>query len=321
MGILDRPPAHGGFQIADPRVAAPGDPYRSVLYYRMATLGPGRMPRLGSSAVDVRGLRLIRDWIARLPLDGGKEPDAARRQTLEQTREEVAAVLSLHEGGDAASALESGAIDKLLASTSGGLRLLEAIGEKRLGDQARSEAIRRAAEHPASEMRDLFERFLPEEQRTRRLGSLIRPEEILALPGDPDRGRRTFFEGAAATCRTCHRIQGQGTDLGPDLSEVGKKFTRAQILESIIEPSKTIDPKYIYYLVETRTGQFQSGLLVSDTPDGIILKSSTNQLLSLPRSGIKNLVPQKQSMMPELLLRDLTAREVADLTAFLSGLK
>ncbi|MGD9858126.1 MAG: hypothetical protein AB7U20_24550, partial [Planctomycetaceae bacterium] len=66
MGIVDVPVAHGGFFIPDVRIVASGVPQRSVMYYRMAKLGPGRMPRLGSSVVDEAGLKLIREWIAGL---------------------------------------------------------------------------------------------------------------------------------------------------------------------------------------------------------------------------------------------------------------
>src|SRR6185295_15838437 len=62
-GAAGTRPVHGAFDIADASVISPGDPFRSILFYRMASLGPARMPRLGSSAVDPSGLRLIHDWI------------------------------------------------------------------------------------------------------------------------------------------------------------------------------------------------------------------------------------------------------------------
>ncbi|MFT5526796.1 MAG: putative repeat protein (TIGR03806 family), partial [Pirellulaceae bacterium] len=67
MGIANVKPAHGGFNIPGANVLTPGDPYRSVLFYRAAKLGPGRMPRLGSSVVDEAGVKLLHDWIAQLP--------------------------------------------------------------------------------------------------------------------------------------------------------------------------------------------------------------------------------------------------------------
>ena len=61
--------------------------------------------------------------------------------------------------------------------------------------------------------------------------------------GDRGQRRRVAVDG--------HKIGEQGGKLGPDLSQIGKKLTRAQIVESLLEPSKTIDPKYVARMVET----------------------------------------------------------------------
>jgi putative heme-binding domain-containing protein len=167
----------------------------------------------------------------------------------------------------------------------------------------------------------LFERYLPEDQRTKRLGSVVKSEEILALPGDIERGRKLFFDVAGVACRTCHRIQGQGGEVGPDLSEIGKKYDRARILENILQPSKDIDPKYLTYLVETKSGQIHTGVLVEKTATEVVLRDAQNKVLRLAATEVESLVTQQQSIMPELLLRDMTAQQVADLTGFLSSLK
>jgi hypothetical protein len=62
-------------------------------------------------------------------------------------------------------------------------------------------------------------------------------------------------------------------------------------------------------------------LLVSKDANKVVLKDATNKRLEVPASEIEVLAPQQTSLMPELLLRDLTAEQVADLTAFLSTLK
>src|ERR1700687_2460883 len=59
--------SQGTFGIHDAKIVAPGDPFGSVLYFRMAKLGPGHMPYIGSSVIDQRGLELIHDWIRQLP--------------------------------------------------------------------------------------------------------------------------------------------------------------------------------------------------------------------------------------------------------------
>src|SRR2546430_10041362 len=67
MKIVGVRPVQGTFEIYNAHIVSPSEPYRSVLFYRMAKLGRGRMPHVGSEFVDERGLRLIYDWIASLP--------------------------------------------------------------------------------------------------------------------------------------------------------------------------------------------------------------------------------------------------------------
>ena len=101
----------------------------------------------------------------------------------------------------------------------------------------------------------------------------------------------------------------------------GKKLTRVQILESLLEPSKTIEPPYVAYLLETTDGKFYTGLLGSKTDKEVVLKVVGDKEVRVPAAKVERLAPQSKSLMPELLLRDLTAEQAADLLEFLSGLK
>ena len=254
MGTVGVRPGQGTFNIPHARILAPGDPYRSVLFYRMAQVGPGRMPRIGSTVVDERGLRLIHDWIRQLPV-----ADSAEAAAVAGARAEAASTLQQLAGEAASPDERARAIERLLASTSAAVQLAQSVAEKSLPKAVRDEVIAKATSSPVSEVRDLFERFLPEEQRTRRLGAVIDPAEILALGGDVEAGRKIFFEAEGVRCRNCHQIRGKGTALGPDLSEIGKQNTPAQLLEAMLEPSKKIDPKYLIYVVETDAGRIHTG--------------------------------------------------------------
>jgi uncharacterized repeat protein (TIGR03806 family) len=306
-------PGQGAFNIANARVLAPHDPYRSILFYRMATLGPGRMPRIGSGVVDVAGVKLIHDWIAALP-GTGVAADAPSRTSAKNT----AAVNQLR---DASADDLPRRIDPLLASTGTALQLMRAVGEADFPARVRDVVVARATQSDTAEVRDLFERFLPEDRRVKRLGTIIRPEQILALPGDVARGRKVFFEASGVQCRNCHRIESKGTEIGPDLDGIGKKYDRAQILDNILNPSRLMDPKYLTHLVETKQGQVFSGLLVARDAAKVVLKDANNKLIEVPAGEVELFVAQQKSLMPDLLLRDLTAEQVADLTAFLSSLK
>jgi len=288
--LLDLRPNHGTFGIAGAQVVHRGNPARSVLYYRMAKLGRGRMPHIGSGVVDEAGLNLMWDWI----------------ESLASLNSE-----SSHSG-------DNGNFATQLASTSGALAALHAIDTHQLCSDISQRIIAEGIASTDPQVRDLFERFVPEELRVRRLGSVVRPAELLAMSGDAERGRRLFFDAAGVTCRNCHRIGTTGNQLGPELSGVGRKLNKAQLLESLLEPSKTVDPKFVTWLVETSQGHVHVGLLKEKTDRQVVLHDAQNKTVRIDVSDVEVLSPQRQSLMPDLLLRDMTPQEVADLLAFLA---
>ena len=311
-------PTQGVFGIHAAHVISPGDPFRSVLLYRMSKLGSGRMPYLGSTEVDRVGIDLIRTWQQTMPQEPAK--DLVSHESAAKLRsDETAALERLLLAAKPAEQTEL--VDRLLSSTSGALMLLRTIDHQELSPSASSIAVKRATQHGEASVRDLFERFLPAEQRIKRLGTAVSSKQILGLTGDAGQGRRVFFELSGVNCKNCHRIQKEGKEIGPELTAIGKKLTRPQLLESILEPSKQIDPKFVTYLVETTEGQLLTGLLVNDRGDEVVLKNAQDQLIRIPRTQIEQLVPQRQSLMPDLLVRDLTAQQVADLVEYLSSLK
>jgi len=181
--------------------------------------------------------------------------------------------------------------------------------------------IERAARHSSVSVRDLFERFLAPEDRIKRLGTVVQAEQILILSGDLVRGRAVFFETTGVSCKNCHRIQKDGKQVGPELTTIGKKQTRAQLLESILEPSKRIDPKFVTSLAETTDGRLLTGLLVHKDNNEVILKDAQDKVRRIPHTKIEQLVPQRLSLILDLLVRDMTAQQIADLLAYLGSLK
>jgi uncharacterized repeat protein (TIGR03806 family) len=312
LGLVGERPSQGAFKLHAAENVAPGDPYRSLLYYRLAKLGSGHMPKIGSNVIDRRGLRLIHDWIAQMELPEGGDGQNAATATLRAQQKDAVAALT---------ATGAAALDQLLSTTSGALLLLSAIDENRFIPAVIRQIVARATAHPAEEVRGLFERFIPEEKRAKRLGSVVKPEEILALDGDAVRGKAVVFKTAGMQCMSCHQIAGQGKQVGPELSKIGKKYNRAQLLETILEPSKKIEKEYVVYLVQTTEGRVFSGLLIKQNDTEIVLKDAHGKQVRIPGDVVELIVPARVSMMPELLLRDLTKQQVADLLSYLGGLK
>jgi putative heme-binding domain-containing protein len=305
-------PTQGTFEIYNAHILSPGDPCRSVLYYRMAKLGRGRMPHIGSEIVDEQGLQLIHDWIHLALVRNEEHALIDKLRSLAEMKEPNAE--------RARAALLDETIRRLLATTSGALVLMRALDEQRLPVPVRA-AVLSAAAAADPQIRDLFERFLPYDQRVKRLGQQIKPETLLGLKGDVARGKELFFKSTGLQCTNCHRVAGTGSTLGPDLSQIGKKYTRGQILENILEPSKSIEPQYVTYLVETTDGQVHTGILSSKSDKEVVLKDVKDKEIRIPAAKVQTLVPQQKSLMPEQLLRDLTAAQAADLLAFLESLK
>ena len=284
-------PTQGGFGLDDARIIAAGDPFRSTLFYRIATNGPGRMPHIGSEIVDADGLALVHDWIASLPVESGP-PDAA-----------------------APSALAN------LYSTTAALRLAWAMSQRGVAGQEDHALLAAAAAHPDATIAGLFERFVPAAQRMRRLGTAIDPSVILAIDGDPIRGRDFFAHADAVQCRTCHIVAGEGRAVGPALDGVGGRLDTMKLIESLLEPSKVIDPKYQAWLVQTVDGRAFSGLLDSRSASEVVIRDAEGKSVTIPAADIDALEPQRTSLMPEHLLRDLTAQQAADLVAYLRSLR
>jgi putative heme-binding domain-containing protein len=316
--MLGTRPTQGTFGIHAAQVIAPGDPFRSVLLYRVSKLGGGRMPHIGSTEIDRAGVTLLFDWIRQLSPESAK--DTAGHEAAAKLRHDESALLDrLRSATKPADQTEL--VKQLLSSTSGALLLLRYVDAGAFPQPVKSLAIDQATAHNDVAIRDLFERFLPAEKRIKRLGSIVRPEQILALTGDATRGRRLFFETPNVSCKNCHRIQKEGKEIGPELSTIGKQRTRAQLLESILEPSKLIETKYVTHLAETTDGRIITGLLVSKSDDEVALKDVQDKVTRIQTKNIEQLVPQRQSLMPELLFRDLTAQQVADLLEYLGSLK
>ena len=315
---VDVRPIQGTFNIAGARIIAPGDPESSVLYYRISKLGGGRMPRIGSNAVDERATRMIHDWIARMP--SGKAATAVEG-VAKFAREDHDAVESLRQADRLSPVARTAAIGRLASSTRGALMLLDTIDRGQASEILRREVVAITRNSLLVEVRDLFERFIPEEERVKRLGDVVDRAAILALRGDTARGRLIFTANAAAQCKSCHKAGDVGENVGPDLTKIGAKYNKLALLDQILEPSKTIEPQYTTYLLETKDGRALSGLAVKRTKDAVVLKDAQGKTIAVANAEIDRLVPQPRSLMPDLLLRDLTAQQVADLLEFLASLR
>ncbi len=302
--LVNEKPTQGDLGIENPMVITAGDPHRSVLYHRMAKIGPGRMPHFGSQVVDERGLALIRQWIASMPHDSVKPVVAAAN----------AKTLKNFQGG------KISAIYELLASPESALLLADAITGEDLEQLNIREAVDTAANHKSPFIRDLFLRYQKQSAINKKIGLTPNPAEILELQGDVKRGR-DLFRRADLLCLNCHQAQGQGREFGPALAGLGRKYNREQVLDQILRPSKTIHPDFVLQVVLLINSKSLTGFIRNRTGKEILLRDPTLKEHRIPFNRIKSIRPSPLSAMPLGITQNLTTQEAADLVDYLRSLK
>jgi len=158
---------------------------------------------------------------------------------------------------------------------------------------------------------------LPEGQNKQPLPPLV---ELLKRDGKIENGRRVFFTQTAA-CATCHKVKGEGTEVGPDLSEIGSKLAKEALYESILDPSAGISFGYEAWQFELKNGDEPYGLIVSETPEEVAVKNNTGVVTRYKKSEIKSRQQMKLSIMPAGLQQAMTTAELVDLVEYLASLK
>ena len=133
--------------------------------------------------------------------------------------------------------------------------------------------------------------------------------------GDWGRGKKVFFSEQTA-CFKCHQVAGEGGKLGPDLSSLTQR-DYASVLKDITEPSAAINPDHLAYNLELKDGAAANGVILDDTPEKIVLGQATGQSLVIEKSRISSMKASAVSLMPEGLLKTLSAQQQKDLLTFL----
>ena len=138
--------------------------------------------------------------------------------------------------------------------------------------------------------------------------------------GDSKRGRAIFLS-AAARCVICHKIHGDGGELGPDLSQVGGKLDRTHLIEAILDPSAEIPQGYHATIIETKSGRVLIGIVKSESAKAITLQDGEGQLVTVSPGAIEHRQVSRVSLMPEGLADQMTPAEFTDLIAYLTTLR
>jgi len=149
-------------------------------------------------------------------------------------------------------------------------------------------------------------------------GGVLPPiEELTDQQGNAAAGRIVFSQ----FCQSCHQVDGEGTEFGPDLSAIGAKLAKSAIYSSILYPSSGINFGYEGYTVKLHDGTQLSGIITSETEDQLTLKIASGLSTTYDRSDVQSVEAMDQSLMTANLQAVMSERDLVNLVEYLAGLK
>jgi putative heme-binding domain-containing protein len=161
--------------------------------------------------------------------------------------------------------------------------------------------------------------------RFRREGSSPEHERLIRLaltrPGDPGRGRKILEDVEKSQCLRCHRVGDHGERIGPELTGLGGRFARITIVESILEPSRSVAPGFESVTLALSDGRVLTGVRAAETERTLTLADREGRRHEIPKADIEARSRQEQSTMPDGLEKRLTLEEFVDLVAYLAAQK
>ena len=143
--------------------------------------------------------------------------------------------------------------------------------------------------------------------------------ELVKRSGDSARGKELF--ATIGTCAKCHKVKGEGKEVGPDLSEIGSKLSKEAMYLSILDPSAGVSFNYETWALRTFDGTVLTGILVSQTDDAVELKTAESIVHKLSRDDIDQMKKSPLSIMPADIPKLLKAQDLIDIVEYLTALK
>jgi putative heme-binding domain-containing protein len=170
--------------------------------------------------------------------------------------------------------------------------------------------------HPNTKLRERAARLLSSAKLGRRQDVIDAYRGVLEMNGDPARGKATFGK----ICAACHRVEGVGYEIGANLAAMKNRGAEA-ILVNLLDPSREVNPQYVNYVVETDDGRTLTGMIAAETATSVTLKRGEGASDTVLRVKIAQMQSTGMSIMPEGLEKQLDKHAMADLIAYLMGVK
>lgn len=143
----------------------------------------------------------------------------------------------------------------------------------------------------------------------------------LSTPGKADHGRALFGDLKGLACVKCHAVGGKGGQVGPELSSVGAKYPKDELIASVLYPSSKISSGYEPVVIATADGKVVTGIIKGETLEAVEVEDVEAKRLHILKSDIEERVRSDVSLMPNGLTEGLNRQDFADLIAYLETLK
>jgi putative membrane-bound dehydrogenase-like protein len=208
---------------------------------------------------------------------------------------------------------------RAIARTKGGASRVMAKAEAGKLDEGLREAASAALHSsPVEQIRLRADKLFPM-QRSADARPLPSIRLLARLTGDAPKGRIVFATNG--TCAKCHVVNGEGKDVGPNLSEIGAKLSRPAIFESILFPSAGISHNFAAYTLVLQNGNVVTGILTNRTPAAIAIKGADAITRTYSTSDVEEIKEQSISLMPADLQKGMTADDLVNVVEYLTTLR
>lgn len=208
----------------------------------------------------------------------------------------------------------------LARTKSGALLILRSVEARELPEDIRLGVAELLHSHREEDIRLMAEQLMPRDATM--TGEPLPPlNELLAMTGDPERGKMVFFSADRAQCARCHMVGSEGKEVGPTLTKIGEKFGKEGLYESILNPNAAISHEYEVWIVETDDFEFVNGYIRAETEEYLEMMDAAGVLQRIDKAKITERTKSATSLMPTGLSAGMTAQDLADLVAYLETLK
>lgn len=172
------------------------------------------------------------------------------------------------------------------------------------------------ASHGDPAIRAAAQRIMEQSQTSQRGDVLEQYRAALTREGDATRGKAAFVKH----CSKCHRLEGAGHEIGPNLAAMQNRGPEA-ILSNVIDPNREVNPQYVNYVLATQDGRSFSGTIAAETATSITLRRAENAQDTVLRIDIEELRSTGQSLMPEGLEKEIDVATMADVIVYILSVK